>query len=204
MICSIGARTQPELAYLAHSVTPNLEGLALAIDNALSADSISGLTSIAELLSRMSVVVVAGSGFDHVVALEGALKLKEAASVHSEGTHVQNLVHGGIVSLNPETGIIILASSGRSSHPAQNLARACKQTGALVILLGGWGSIDEAQECDRTVVLSTTLEQPLSSLATMATLDMIACLVASFRDLNPDDFRKSLPGFKKAYALLDT
>jgi len=63
-----------------------------------SLESMEGEASrVAEKLSPWSSIYIASSGLNYPVALEGALKLKEAALVHAEGLQLGELRHGPIV-----------------------------------------------------------------------------------------------------------
>lgn len=53
-------------------------------------------------------VYVASSGITYPVALEGALKLKEAALIHAEGIHIGELRHGPIVLVSKDFPIILI------------------------------------------------------------------------------------------------
>ncbi|MEM0491364.1 MAG: glutamine--fructose-6-phosphate transaminase (isomerizing) [Acidilobaceae archaeon] len=68
----------------------------------------SQVSAIAEDLVRISKVYVTSSGISYPIALEGALKLKEASLVHAEGVQLGELRHGPLVLAGREHPIILV------------------------------------------------------------------------------------------------
>lgn len=86
-------------------------------------------------------VVVLGNGYLHALALEGALKFKETATIETEAYPVREYLHGPIQSLNDETTVILLHRPGEDVEAVLQQLR--KLTGS-IIRIGLEGS-DEIQ-----------------------------------------------------------
>jgi len=67
-----------------------------------------GASMVAEKLASWSNVYVASSGLNYPVALEGALKLKEAALIHAEGVQLGELRHGPIALTGKNHPVIVI------------------------------------------------------------------------------------------------
>ncbi|WP_042666865.1 glutamine--fructose-6-phosphate transaminase (isomerizing) [Desulfurococcus amylolyticus] len=68
----------------------------------------SRITSIVNSLPLFYNVYVAGSGITYPIALEGALKLKEAALIHAEGVQLGELRHGPLTLVSHEFPVILI------------------------------------------------------------------------------------------------
>ncbi|MEM0280958.1 MAG: SIS domain-containing protein, partial [Desulfurococcus sp.] len=68
----------------------------------------SRITSIVDSLPLFYNVYVAGSGITYPIALEGALKLKEAALIHAEGMQLGELRHGPLTLVSREFPVILI------------------------------------------------------------------------------------------------
>jgi glucosamine--fructose-6-phosphate aminotransferase (isomerizing) len=75
------------------------------------------------------LLVIAGAGPGAVTAREGALKLREAARLLSEGYDAEYLLHGSAVPLDARDGLLILAPSRDEHGLLAELGRAARAEG---------------------------------------------------------------------------
>lgn len=96
------------------------------------------LTFAATVLDK---VVVLGNGFLHALALEGALKFKETATIETEAYPVREYLHGPIQSLNEDTTVILLHRPDEEVEAVMDQIK--KLTGSIIRI--GFDESDEIQ-----------------------------------------------------------
>lgn len=77
-------------------------------------------------------LVIAGSGPAAITAREGALKLREAARVLSEGYEDEYLLHGGAVPLGPEDALLLISARAGPDRLLPRLGEAAGAAGLSV------------------------------------------------------------------------
>lgn len=126
------------------------------------------------------------------VALEGALKLKEVAYLHSEGFAAGELKHGPIALVEEGQPVFIIVPSKGSRHNLHakvvSNIQEVRARGAVTIVIAEEGDEDVVQFANHVIRIpeSAGLLQPL--LATVP-LQIFACAVAEARGLNVDQPR---------------
>jgi glucosamine--fructose-6-phosphate aminotransferase (isomerizing) len=73
-----------------------------------------------------------GGGINQWTAAEGALKIREAAYVASEGLAVEQFLHGPSVALGPDDRLVCLDGSGAWSARIAEVAQAAEESGVPV------------------------------------------------------------------------
>jgi hypothetical protein len=73
-----------------------------------------------------------GGGINQWTAAEGALKIREAAYVASEGLAVEQFLHGPSVALGPDDRLVCLDGGGAWSARIAEVAQAAEQAGVPV------------------------------------------------------------------------
>ena len=73
-----------------------------------------------------------GGGINQWTAAEGALKIREAAYVASEGLGVEQFLHGPSVALDPDDRLVCLDGGGEWSARIAEVAQAAEESGAAV------------------------------------------------------------------------
>lgn len=73
--------------------------------------------NIACEIQSATSMYLASSGITHPIAIEGALKLKEAALVHAEGMQLGELRHGPLSIANPNFPVILIEPFEEKAHP---------------------------------------------------------------------------------------
>lgn len=71
---------------------------------------------IAQEIKDMNSVYVASSGITYPIAIEGALKLKEAALLHAEGFQLGELRHGPLSIITPGFPVILIEPFEEQAH----------------------------------------------------------------------------------------
>jgi glucosamine--fructose-6-phosphate aminotransferase (isomerizing) len=102
-------------------------------------------------------IFILGTGMDHPVALEAALKIKELACVHAEGFSTSALKHGPFTLLDERWVVFLLSSEGCMYTKSQIESR-----GARVILVGGNSSdigIDDGENPLQKCIMSAIFFQ---------------------------------------------
>ncbi|WJY96789.1 glutamine--fructose-6-phosphate transaminase (isomerizing) [Corynebacterium fournieri] len=126
------------------------------------------------------------------VALEGALKLKEVAYLHSEGFAAGELKHGPIALVEEGQPVFIIVPSKRSRNNLHakvvSNIQEVRARGAVTIVIAEEGDTDVEAYADHIIRIpqSAGLMQPL--LSTIP-LQIFACSVAEARGLNVDQPR---------------
>ena len=126
------------------------------------------------------------------VALEGALKLKEVAYLHSEGFAAGELKHGPIALVEEGQPVFIIVPSKRSRNNLHakvvSNIQEVRARGAVTIVIAEDGDTDVEAYADHIIRIpeSAGLMQPL--LSTIP-LQIFACSVAGARGLNVDQPR---------------
>ena len=126
------------------------------------------------------------------VALEGALKLKEVAYLHSEGFAAGELKHGPIALVEEGQPVFVIVPSKKSRNNLHakvvSNIQEVRARGAVTIVIAEDGDEDVEQFANHIIRIpeSPGLLQPL--LATIP-LQIFACAVAEARGLNVDQPR---------------
>ena len=146
--------------------------------------------SLAADLATAEHVFVVGSGGGHVAALEGALKLKEMALVHAEGSESWEMASGAATLIGPTSTVVVLAPSGPGRDAALDVARHCREWGARVVEIAVDPTIDGADH----LPIAAAATEDLASLSTLPPLALLADALARIRGIDPDE-----PGWTERY-----
>lgn len=118
-----------------------------------------------------------GGGINQWTAAEGALKIREAAYVASEGLAVEQFLHGPSVALGDEDRLVCLDGGGPWSPRIAEVASAAEQAGVAV-----------------TRIAYPELGAELSIFPLTVSVQRIALEAAESIGVNPDTFGLDLPG----------
>src|SRR5260370_37673210 len=78
-----------------------------------------------------------GGGINQWTAAEGALKIREAAYVGSEGLAVEQFLHGPSVALGPDDRLVCLDGGGTGPARIADVAQAAEQASVPVTRVAG-------------------------------------------------------------------
>jgi len=118
-----------------------------------------------------------GGGINQWTAAEGALKIREAAYVASEGLGVEQFLHGPSVALGPDDRLVCLDGGGAWSARIAEVAQAAEESGVPV-----------------TRVADDRLGELLSIFPLTVAVQRIALEAAETLGVNPDTFGLDRPG----------
>jgi glucosamine--fructose-6-phosphate aminotransferase (isomerizing) len=91
------------------------------------------MINIAQSLKETGNLIILGSGIHYPIALEGALKLKEATYTHAEGYAAGEFLHGPIALLDEHIPTIALISKGESGNQVLKTVDQIQAKGGTVI-----------------------------------------------------------------------
>jgi glucosamine--fructose-6-phosphate aminotransferase (isomerizing) len=94
------------------------------VDRWLTSDAIAGVERAAQRVARRRSVAVVGAGYGVPVALELALKLKEASYIHAEGFAAGEFRHGSAAILDASTTLVGVVDDASTAIVARPLAEA--------------------------------------------------------------------------------
>ncbi len=133
------------------------------------------------------VIHFVGGGPAYGTALEGALKLREAAYVSTEGHDVESILHGPLISLNAEDSAVVIAQSGASLERTAELTAALHEIGTPTLAVGP----SAAGLTDTTAQLETpAVDELLAPIVNVIPLQCLALEVSRRVGVDADSFRK--------------
>jgi glutamine---fructose-6-phosphate transaminase (isomerizing) len=161
-------------AQLARALGADLPGLSevpAAVDHAYHTAQDVAVAPPARLMEFI------GGGINQWTAAEGALKIREAAYVASEGLAVEQFLHGPSVALGPDDRLVCLDGGGAWSARIDEVAQAAQEAGVPV-----------------TRVADSRLGELLSIFPLTVAVQSIALQSAETLGVNPDTFGLDRPG----------
>ncbi|MDO8687082.1 MAG: SIS domain-containing protein, partial [Dehalococcoidales bacterium] len=153
-------------------------------------DSESKIMECAQYLSKFEHIFFIGRGKNLPVALEGALKLKEAAYVHGEGFAAGEIKHGPLALLSRQTPVIAIVARDNTYEVMLSNIREIKARGSPLIALAEEG--DEAiGELADSVIAVPKVDALFSPVVNIVALQLLAYYTAKERGC-PIDFPRNL------------
>src|SRR5438552_13438248 len=145
---------------------------------------------VVQALDRLQmgrVVHYVGGGPAHATALEGALKLREAAYVSTEGHDVEGILHGPLISLNAEDSVVVIAQPGASLERTAELTAALHEIGTPTVAVGpsAAGLTDTAARLE-----TPAIDELLAPIVNVVPLQCLALEVSRRLGVDADSFRK--------------
>jgi glutamine---fructose-6-phosphate transaminase (isomerizing) len=113
-----------------------------------------------------------GAGPNAWTAQEGALKIREASYVATEGLSSEQFLHGPSVALDGQDTLVVLDGGGPAAARTEAIASAMEVTGARVVRIA-----------------ERDLGEPLSVFALTVWVQRIALELSQARGVSPDRFR---------------
>jgi glutamine---fructose-6-phosphate transaminase (isomerizing) len=126
-----------------------------------------------------------GGGPNHATALEGALKLTEAAGVPAIGLDAEQFVHGPWIAVDRNDLVVVVAPPGPARARCLAAARVAQQAGASILALCADGDRDLGALAVETIALPD-VDELLSPIAAVVPLQLFAYHAAVRRGGNPD------------------
>jgi glucosamine--fructose-6-phosphate aminotransferase (isomerizing) len=159
----------------------------------------------AAALAASGRLVLAGAGPNAVTAREGALKVKESSYLIAEGFELETILHGGLQAVEAGDLSVIIVAAGPAVERTLAAVRALDMIGARVLVVADASVADRVPEAERgpyegRVVSFESLPEPLSPIAAVLPLQLLAAFTADLRGTNADAFRADNPIYKAANA----
>jgi glutamine---fructose-6-phosphate transaminase (isomerizing) len=144
---------------------------------------------VIEAVDRMNlgrVVHYVGGGPAYATALEGALKLREAAYISTEGHELESILHGPLISLEAKDSIVLVAQPGATLERTGELAAALHEIGATTVAVGA----SAASLTAVTVRLETpAIDERLAPIVNVVPLQWLALELSRHVGVDADSFR---------------
>ncbi len=156
----MGSRVVKELARM-----PNLVAQVLGQANQVQ--------KIAEKYQEFSNLFLIGRKYNNPIALEGALKLKEIAYIHAEGTGGGELKHGSLALIDESVPTIAIVPSDSVYEKMISGIQEIKARNGRVIAIATGGDEDIKKITDDVIYIPKTLEM-LTPILTTVPLQLLA------------------------------
>jgi len=166
--------------------------ISLAADQAEVAIEAAGsrVAALADALVGAGHLFVVGSGGAYPAALESALKLKEMAIVHAEGTESWEMASGAATIVGVDSVVIALAPNGPGRAATVDVASHAAGWGARVIEVAPHSSVAGAT----LLPIPETAAEDYAPLTAVAPVALLAFVLARRRGHDPDH-----PGWVERY-----
>lgn len=168
------ARLVGELEALPFLLEEVLEG---ATGTGPSGQPESDVRRVARLLATCRSAMYIGRGIGHVIANEGALKLKEVSYIHAESYPAGELKHGPIALLDPATPLLAVALQSQTYEKVVNNIQEVRARNARIIALATRGDTVIAQHAD-DVFYIPAVDELLSPILGVVPLQLLAYYAA--------------------------
>ncbi len=122
------------------------------------------IKGLAKVLSEAKDVFFLGRGTNFVMALEGALKLKEISYIHAEAYAAGELKHGPIALLDPQIPVVVIAPFDELFEKTVSNIQEVVARGAPVIILTDNKGAPHLRSLSRNILelpLTTALTAPI-------------------------------------------
>jgi glutamine---fructose-6-phosphate transaminase (isomerizing) len=126
-----------------------------------------------------------GGGPNRATALEGALKLTEAAGVPALGFDAEQFLHGPWAAVDADDVVVVIAPPGPARARCLAAARVAQSAGAAILALCADGDRELGALAAESIALPE-VDEELSPIAAVVPLQLFAYHVAVLRGRNPD------------------
>lgn len=140
----------------------------------------------AEALGDAHELVAVGRGYLMCIALEAALKLREASGVRAEGWSAADFRHGPMTVARGEIPLLAVSASGPAAADVEELAGRLERAGTTVLRLADWPGASLPYP-------GAGLSEPLCALPAALRAQQLALALAMRRGIDPDE----PPGLRK-------
>ena len=130
-------------------------------------------------------LVAVGRGYLMCVALEAALKLREAAGIRAEGWSAADFRHGPVTVAGADLPLLAVSAAGPAAADVEELAASLERAGAPVLRL--------ADRPDVPLPYPGGLAEPLAAIPAVVRAQQLAFELALRRGVDPDE----PPGLRK-------
>jgi glucosamine--fructose-6-phosphate aminotransferase (isomerizing) len=136
-----------------------------------------------------------GGGPAYATAMEGALKIREAAHrVQAEAHELEGLLHGPLVSIQPEQTLVLIAQPGPALERTLEVAEALAEIGTTVMAAGPAADRLPA----RFRLVTPDVEEVLAPIVNVVPLQWLAYEASRRLGVDADSFRRDEPAYAAA------
>jgi glutamine---fructose-6-phosphate transaminase (isomerizing) len=139
---------------------------------------------VAERDGGMPSIVLVGGGPNAVTAREAQLKLLETCYIQPLAFELEQVLHGALAAVTPNTLVILIAPHGASTDRMAQLARALRHLEVQPVVLCGSDNAEAFGEAHRFVL--PDVPEVISPIATVVPLQLLAYFLSVGRGINPD------------------
>ncbi len=168
-------------------VVATLSRAPTAIRAALGRDK--AIAKLVPILARARDVLYLGRGADYVLALEGALKLKEVSYIHAEGYAAGEMKHGPIALIDEHVPVIVIAPSGPLFNKTVSNMQEVQARRGRVILVSDACGIAQAGEGTVGTIEMPVVDHLIAPLAYAVPMQLLAYHVALAKGTDVDQPR---------------
>ena len=130
-------------------------------------------------VSQFDNIFIVGKSFDHVIAMEAALKIKEISYIHSEAYSSSSLKHGPFALLNPQMLVILISTIPSERRRIENAYQEIHSRGSPLVVI----SYENIQHCPYYVPVS---RGHFSYLEANTVLQILALRLSLAKGIHPD------------------
>ncbi|KAK9156549.1 hypothetical protein Scep_003123 [Stephania cephalantha] len=148
------------------------------------------MKDLAKLLIAEQSLLVFGRGYNYATALEGALKVKEVALMHSEGILAGEMKHGPLALVDENLPIVVIATrDGCFSKQQSVIQQLHARKGRLIVMCskGDASSVCPSESC--RVIEVPQVEDCLQPVINVIPLQLLAYHLTVLRGHNVDQPR---------------
>ncbi|KGN61365.1 glutamine--fructose-6-phosphate aminotransferase [isomerizing] 2 [Cucumis sativus] len=148
------------------------------------------MKDLAELLIAEQSLLVFGRGYNYATALEGALKVKEVALMHSEGLLAGEMKHGPLALVDENLPIVVIATRDACFSKQQSVIQQLHaRKGRLIVMCseGDAQSVCPGDSC--RVIEVPQVEDCLQPVVNIIPLQLLAYHLTVLRGYNCDQPR---------------
>jgi glucosamine--fructose-6-phosphate aminotransferase (isomerizing) len=179
-------------------LSPLADVMRAALELEEMAHRLAGSAVLAAQQGGAPPVVLVGGGPNAVTAYEGTLKLLETSYVAAAGWELEQVLHGPLAAVRPDTLMIIIAPAGPSTERAVQLMQALEQIGVVPVVLAGEGNAKRFGSAHRLVLAD--VPEVLSPLPCVVPLQLFSYFLAVGHGLNPDLIHRDEEPYRLAAA----
>lgn len=143
---------------------------------------------VAKSIKQAQSIFFIGRSYDHNIAMEGALKLKEISYIHAEAYAAGELKHGTLALITEETPVIAVVLQEKTYEKTLSNIKEVTARDAMVIGLANEGD-KEIQKFVDTVICVPKIENAVSPILAIIPLQLLAYYASVERGCNVDQPR---------------
>lgn len=146
-------------------------------------DYFNQLNDVVDTIKNEESIYFIGRGLDYLLALEGALKLKEISYIHCEALPAGELKHGSLALIQKNSIVIAILTQSYLIEKTLNNIHELNSRGAKIILISPF---KELESFVYHQIVVPKVENILSPFVAIKPLQMLAYKTSIVKNLDPD------------------